>query len=175
MRKALVTILVLALAGLAALAAAVRHGAEGYFSPQFTPDGEAVVVVVRQARALVLGLGYDMWTPPARVRVTHDRFSIVRVAVADGGTKTLQAFPASPVEGQWIQTYRPGVYGSAEAHLRWATPEALEYKSVSRSRVSRAATRTSLAAAGIATNASGSTARRGSAALRGWEATRRLN
>ena len=128
MRKALIAILVLALAGLAGLVAAVRHRGEGYFSPQFTPDGDAVVVVVRQTRALVLGLGYEFWTPPARVRVTHDRFSIVRVGIADGGIKTLQTFPASPVEGQWVQTYRPGVYGSAQAHLRWATPEALEYE-----------------------------------------------
>ena len=60
--------------------------------------------------------------------VTDHRFSILRVAIADGAIKTLQAFPASPVEGQWIHTYRPGVYGSAVAHLRWATPEVLEYE-----------------------------------------------
>jgi hypothetical protein len=120
--------LVLALLGAAGLATACRHSNLGYFSPQFTPDGSAVVVVVRDARALVVGLGYDMLTPPAHVRVTHDRFSITRVAIADGRVETLKRFPASPVEGTWIQTYRPALYGSAEAHLRWATPEALEYE-----------------------------------------------
>lgn len=120
--------MVLAVLAAAGLAAACRHTDVGYFSPQFTPDGSAVVVVVRDARALVVGLGYDMLTPPAHVRVTHDRFSIARVAVADGRVERLHAFPASPVEGTWIQTYRPGLYGSAHAHLRWATPEALEYE-----------------------------------------------
>ena len=128
MRKALIAVLVLALLGTAGLVAAVRHSADGYFSPQFTPDGAAVVVVVRQARALVLGLGFETFTPPAHVRVTRDRFSLVRVRIADGRIETLQSFPASPVEGTWIQTYRPRLYGSAQAHLRWATPDALEYE-----------------------------------------------
>jgi hypothetical protein len=127
-RKVLVAILILALAGTVAVVAAVRHGADGYLSPQFTPDGKGVVVVVREARALVLGFGYQMWTPPARVLVTRDRFRVVWVALADGRVETLHDLPASPVEGRWIQTYRPGVYGSASAHLRWATPEALEYE-----------------------------------------------
>ena len=127
-RKVLAAILVVALAAAVAVVAAVRHGADGYLSPQFTPDGKGVVVVVREARALVLGLGYQMWTPPARVLVTRDRFRVVRVGLDDGRIETLHDFPASPVEGRWIQTYRPGVYGSAQAHLRWATPEALEYE-----------------------------------------------
>ena len=89
MRKVLIAMLVLALVGTAGLIAAVRRSADGYFSPQFTPDGAAVVVVVRQARALVLGFGYEMFTPPARVLVTRDRFSVVRVALADGRVETL--------------------------------------------------------------------------------------
>ncbi len=128
MRKALVAIVVLALLGTAGLVATVRHGAEGYFSPQFTADGAAVVVVVRHARAWVLGLGSEMLTPPARVLIARDRFSIVRVTVDDGRIETLQDFPGSPLEGTWIQAYRPRVYGSAQAYLRWATPEALEYE-----------------------------------------------
>ena len=128
MRKALIATLVLTLLGAAGLAAACRHSDVGYFSPQFTPDGSAVVVVVRDARALVVGLGYDMLTPPAHVRVTHDRFAITSVAIAGGRVEALKRFPASPVEGTWIETYRPGLYGSAQAHLRWATPEELEYE-----------------------------------------------
>ena len=127
-RKLLFALLALALLAMACLAAVARHGAEGYFSPQFTPDGAAVVVVVRQARAWVLGFGYEMWTPPARVLVTRDRFSVVRVDLADGRRQTLQTFPASPIEGAWIQTYRPSLFGSASAHLRWATPDALEHE-----------------------------------------------
>ena len=69
-----------------------------------------------------------MLTPPAHVRVTHDRFSIARVTITNLRVEALKRFPASPVEGAWIETYRPGLYGSAQAHLRWATPEALEYE-----------------------------------------------
>ncbi len=118
----------LAVLATAGLAAAVRHSAAGYFSPQFTPDGAAVVVVAREARAWVLGLGYEMWTPPARILVARDRFSVLKVTLADGRVETLHDVPASPLEGTWIQTYRPGVYGSAQAHLRWATADALEYE-----------------------------------------------
>lgn len=130
MRRLLIVALGLALLATAGLAAAVRHSAAGYFSPQFTPDGSAVVVVVRHARAWVLGLGYEMWTPPARILVARDRFSVLKVTLADGRAQTLHEVPASPLEGAWIQTYRPGIYGSAQAHLRWTTPDALEYELV---------------------------------------------
>ena len=41
MRKVLVAVVVLALLGAVGLIAAVRRSADGYFSPQFTPDGAA--------------------------------------------------------------------------------------------------------------------------------------
>ena len=50
-RKALLAILALVMLGTAALAAASRRTNVGYFAPRFTPDGEAVVVMVRDARA----------------------------------------------------------------------------------------------------------------------------
>lgn len=128
MRKALLALVALVLLATVGLAAAARHAEVGYFSPQFTPDGSAVVVLVRDARAFVLGLGYEMWTPPAHVLVTRDRFALARVTVADGRVETLQRFPRSPLEGAWISTYRPGLYGSAHAQLRWAAPDRLEYE-----------------------------------------------
>lgn len=128
MRRLVIVALGLALLATAGLVAAVRHSADGYFSPQFTPDGSAVVVVVRHARAWVFGLGYEMWTPPARILVARDRFSVLKVTLADGRAETLHDMPASPLEGAWIQTYRPGIYGRAQAHLRWAAPDALEYE-----------------------------------------------
>ena len=47
-RKALIALAVLMAVAVAGLAATVRHGEVGYFSPQFTPDGSAIVVVVRE-------------------------------------------------------------------------------------------------------------------------------
>ena len=128
MRRLLVVLGALGLIGLAALIASCRMAEVGYYSPQFTADGTAVVLVIRDARAFVAGLGFETFTPPARSYVTRDRFSIVRVRLADRQTEELARLPASPLEGESIQTYRPRVYGSADAHLRWATPDALEYE-----------------------------------------------
>ncbi len=128
MRKALIALAILAAVSAAGFAAFTVHAESGYFSPQFTPDGAAVVVVRREVRALVFGLGYEMFTPPARVWVQHDRFSILRIAIADGRTDVLQTFPASPLQGRWSSAYRPSLTGSATAHLRWADPTHLEYE-----------------------------------------------
>ena len=56
MRKLLTVMAALVLVGTAALALAARKAEVGYLSPQFTPDGTAVVVIERDARAFVLGL-----------------------------------------------------------------------------------------------------------------------
>jgi hypothetical protein len=129
---ALAVTVVLVLAGL--LVACSTHE-RGYLSPQFSPDGASVVVIARETRALVFGFGYETFTPPARSRVIRDRFSLLRIHVADGGVAVLHEFPASPLEGGWVRSYRPSLAGSASAHLRWATPDALEYEiAVSRPR-----------------------------------------
>jgi hypothetical protein len=128
MRKLLLAAGALGLIGTAALVASCYTAEVGYYSPQFTPDGTAVVVIVRDARAFVAGFGFETFTPPARSIITHDRFSVVRFRLTDGHGEVVTRLPASPLEGETIQTYRPRVHGSASAHLRWATPEALEYE-----------------------------------------------
>lgn len=123
---------VLAAAGLAA--ACARHD-RGYLSPQFSPDGLSIVAIARDTRAVVLGFGYETFSPPARTRVLRDRFSVVRIHLADRRVDVLHEFPPSPLEGGWVESYRPSLAGSVSAHLRWATPDALEYEiAVSRPR-----------------------------------------
>ena len=125
-------LVVLAAAGLVAACATIERG---YLSPQFSPDGASIVVIVRDTRALVFGFGYETFTPPARTRVLRDRFSLVRIHLSDRRVEVLREFPPSPIEGSWVHSYRPSVSGSATAHLRWATAEALEYEiAVSRPR-----------------------------------------
>jgi hypothetical protein len=134
-RTWLVALGVMAVLALAGLLAACSTHTRGYLSPQFSPDGTSIVVIARDTRALVFGFGYEMFTPPARTRVLRDRFSLLRVHIADGRVDVLHDFPASPLEGGWVQSYRPSLAGSASAHLRWATPHALEYEiAVSRPR-----------------------------------------
>ena len=128
MRRLALLAAVLALVGALALVASCRIAEVGYYSPQFAPDGASVVVAVRDARAFVGGLGFETFTPPARSFITHDRFSIVRVRLADRQAEELTRLPPSPLEDRSISTYRPRVHGSASAHLRWATPDKLEYE-----------------------------------------------
>ena len=118
----------------AGVIAACATDERGYLSPQFSPDGASVVAIVRDTRALVFGLGYQTFTPPARTRVLRDRFSLVRIHLSDRRVEVLRQFPLSPIEGTWIESYRPSLTGSASAHLRW-TADALEYEvAVSRPR-----------------------------------------
>lgn len=135
MRRWLILFALVAGLASAGLVAACSIHERGYLSPQFTADGSAVVVVVRETRAIVIGFGYELFTPPARTRVLRDRFSIVRIGLADRRVATLHEFPPSPIEGGWVRGYRPSLTGSASAHLRWASPDALEYEiAVSRPR-----------------------------------------
>jgi hypothetical protein len=123
-----------ALAAAGLIAACARHD-RGYLSPQFSLDGASIVVIARDTRALVFGFGYETFTPPARTRVLRDRFSLLRIHLSDRRVDVLHEFPPSPIEGTWVQSYRPSLSGSASAHLRWATTDALEYEiSVSRPR-----------------------------------------
>ena len=128
MRKALLGAAVVVLVASAGVATACRRGDTGYFAPRFTPDGSAVVLIVREARATVTGLGYETFTPPARSRVSRDRFSVVRVRLADRAVERLVELPPSPLEGRRIEVYRPRLYGSAHAHLRWEQTGQLAYE-----------------------------------------------
>jgi hypothetical protein len=106
--------------GLAALIVWFTSDAtEGYYSPVFTADGRAVIAIRREARALVLGLGYESLTPPARVHVRADRFSIVRVDRSTGALSVLATLPPSPLEGHAHDGYRAMLYGAASGALRW--------------------------------------------------------
>ena len=128
MRKALLGVAAAVLLASAGLATACRRGETGYLAPRFTPDGAAVVMIVREARATVTGLGYETFTPPARSHVSRDRFSLVRVRLSDRAVERLVDLPPSPLEGRRLEVYRPRVYGSASAHLRWEQPGQLAYE-----------------------------------------------
>ena len=99
MRRWLVALAVVAALALVGLGAACSAHQRGFLSPQFTRDGAAVVVIVRDTRAVALGPGYELFTPPARTRVLRDHFSIARIQLADGRVETRLELPPSPLEG----------------------------------------------------------------------------
>jgi hypothetical protein len=104
-----------------------KHG-RGYLGPVFSPDGAAVVVLVRDVRATVVGLGYEFWSPPARVWLHQDRFRLVSLRLSDGRETTLREFPGSPLEGASFSAYHGAIFGEARGHLHWAGAGRLEYE-----------------------------------------------
>ena len=126
-RAALASVFVLVLG--AAVAAWLLTGHDrGYFAPVFAPDGASVFVVTREVSGTVLGFGYQMWTPPARVWLHRDRFALVNIRLSDCHVTVVQEFPPSPLEGGSFDAYHGAIFGDGRAHLRWADSEHLEYQ-----------------------------------------------
>jgi hypothetical protein len=102
--------------------------ATGYFAPVFSPDGRSVFAITRDVRAVVIGFGFQGFTPPAIVRVRRDRFSLVGIRLSDGSVTVVESMPPSPLEGGRIRAYHGAIFGVTHAHLRWADAEHLEYE-----------------------------------------------
>lgn len=122
---AIVLVLVVA-AGLLLLAQVQSH--EGYFAPVYSPDGSEVYFIARRSMGLVAGLGIESFTAPAYVFVWHDRFSLRKLDPDTGRVEILKSWPASPVEGQYMRTYRGRAFSTASTQLRWVDEKNLEYR-----------------------------------------------
>ena len=122
---AIVLVLVVA-AGLLLLAQVQSH--EGYFSPVYSPDGREVYFIARETAGLVAGLGFETFTPPAHVFVWRDRFSLRKLDPETGNVEILKSWPASPVEGRYLRTYRGRAFSTASTQLRWVDEKNLEYR-----------------------------------------------
>lgn len=120
---------VLAVAALAAwgLGLAGFPRATGYFSPIFAADGRSIYAIRRSSTATVIGPGQQFFTPPARVTIHRDRFSLLRLHVTDGDTSVLDELPASPLEGASLSAYHGAIFGTPHAHIR-RTGDRIEYE-----------------------------------------------
>jgi hypothetical protein len=127
LRKIALAIALLLVASIALLAWALTPHERGYFGPVFAPDGKSIYAIERDVSATIFGLGYEFWTPPAKVRVHRDRFRLIDIRLADGRVSTVQEFPKSPLEGTTITAYHGAIFGVASGSLRWADPQHLEY------------------------------------------------
>jgi len=90
-----------------------RH--RGFFAPVWSEDGEYIYFVERETRGRVLGLGWEFFTPPARVHVDSDRIRLRRLRVhgmhiQDGEFETLIENKATPLENRDIRTYRGRIF-----------------------------------------------------------------
>jgi len=142
---AIALVLVVAV-GLLLLAQVQSH--EGYFSPVYSPDGSEVYFIARESRSLVAGLGFESLTPPAYVAVWHDRFSLRKLDPGTGRVEILKSWPASPVEGRHMRTYRGRVFSTASTQLRWVDEKTSSTRSAFAFPRSRPRSATSSAALG---------------------------
>ena len=122
---AIALVLVVAV-GLLLLAQVQSH--EGYFAPVYSPDGSEVYFIARRSMGLVAGLGIESFTAPAYVFVWHDRFSLRKLDPDTGRVEILKSWPASPVEGQYMRTYRGRAFSTASTQLCWVDEKNLEYR-----------------------------------------------
>ena len=128
MKRGLIGLFLLLFAAAGVVLALSVQRVEGSFSPVFSPDGKQVYFIARETRGLVLGFGYEFYSPPAHVFLREDRFSLRRVPSAGGAVGTVKSWPGSPLEGEKIRAYRGRIFSVAPTELHWAEGEKLEYK-----------------------------------------------
>ena len=127
-KKIVLGVLLLLVVGTGLLLLAQVQSHVGYFSPVYSPDGSEVYFIARESRGLVAGLGIENFTPPAYVFVWHDRFSLRKLDPGTGSIEILKSWTPSPVEGQYMRTYRGRAFSSPSTQLRWVDETNLEYK-----------------------------------------------
>ncbi len=117
---------VLLAVGLAFLLLSQIRSEEGFYSPVYSPDGSEVFFIAREKSGLVLG--FECLSPPAYVFVWKDPFTLLRLRVEDGSVEVARTWPGSPLERQWLRTYRGRLFTAPSTRLRWDDPSRLPYR-----------------------------------------------
>ena len=109
----------LLLAFLLVLAVALQHESqEGFFAPVFSGDGFEVLYIHRHSTGFAFGPGWEGFSPPARVLVLTDRFSIRSIDLASRRDRILFELPRSPIERSMLSNYRTRLFGTVSAFIR---------------------------------------------------------
>jgi len=74
-------------------------------------------VAVMVSGALVWGLGWEFFSPPARAYIVSDGFTLNRLDVVSGKTVTLERFDGSPVAGRVTRHYRGRIFNFVSARI----------------------------------------------------------
>ena len=128
MRRAAIWVLLLLAAGLAFFLLSQTLREEGCYSPVYSPDGSEVFFIARETSGLVLGFGFECFSPPAHVFVWKDRFTLLRLRVEDGSVEIAETWPGSPLERQWLRTYRGRLFTVPSTRLQWDDQSRLQYR-----------------------------------------------
>ena len=128
MKRAALLVLLLLAAGVAFLLLSHTLSEEGFYSPVYSPDGSEVFFIARETSGLVLGFGFECFSPPAHVFVWKDRFTLLRLLVEDGSVEIAKTWPGSPLERRWLHTYRGRLFTVPSTRLRWNDQSGLQYR-----------------------------------------------
>ena len=128
MKRAALLVLLLLVAGVAFFLLSQTLREEGFYSPVYSPDGSEVFFIARETSGLVLGFGFECFSPPAHVFVWKDRFTLLRLLVEDGSIEIAKTWPGSPLERQWLRTYRGRLFTVPSTRLQWDDLNTLQYR-----------------------------------------------
>ncbi len=102
-----------------------RH--EGYFGPALSPDGRSVWFFQRNASGLAVGMGWEHFSPPARVFLRRDELTLRRYDLQSGRVETLLHWPSTPLVGEKLHHYRGRILGLLGSRIRVQGEEQLDY------------------------------------------------
>jgi hypothetical protein len=99
----------------------------GYFGPALSADGQSVWYFQRNASGLALGMGWEHYSPPARVFLRKDELFLRRYDRQTGQVETLRHWPTTPLRGQKLHHYRGRILGLRGSRIRVKNKQQVDY------------------------------------------------
>lgn len=104
-----------------------REVHQGYFGPALSSDGQSVWYFQRNAGGVALGMGWEHFSPPARVFLHKDEVLLRRYDRRTGGVETLHHWPNTPLQGQKLHHYRGRILGLLGSRIRVKNRRQVDY------------------------------------------------
>jgi hypothetical protein len=116
-------LLVLAALQLTGLLAVESH--RGYEGAVWSRNADAIYYLERETRGIVTGMGWEFFSPPARVRVLSDTVTLRRLDRVDARDVALHRLDVTPHTDRFIPRYRSRIFGLLRSRIDPGPPLAL--------------------------------------------------
>lgn len=113
--------------GLQRIGLLTRECHQCYFGPALSADGQSVWYFQRNASGLAVGMGWEHFSPPARVFLRKDELFLRRYDRKTGRVETLQHWPNTPLQGQKLHHYRGRILGLLASRIRVKNEQQVDY------------------------------------------------
>ena len=100
---------------------------QGYYGPALSADGQSVWYFQRNASGWALGMGWEHFSPPARVFLRKDELFLRHYDRKTGRVETLQHWPSTPLQGQKLHHYRGRILGLLASRIRVKNEQQVDY------------------------------------------------